>query len=205
MILLSRLEGARVRVAYLTDGSASHPGHPILHPGALASRRRAEAHAAAAVMGLDPEDLRFFGAVDGTLKDLQPAEQRRLTEALADDLRQFAPEDVLLPCRRDGSSEHEPAFRLACAALARLERAPRVLEYPVWAWWNPIRLRHPVLRSGRVWTVDYRGYEHLKARAIAQHASQVEASPPWPEPVVSPSFAAAFVIGREYFFEQALP
>lgn len=204
-ILLKRLRGLRVRIVYLTDGGASHPGHPSLSVEALACRRREEAVAAASVLGADPADLRFLHAADGTLKDLAPNEADRLVDELAADLNATVPDEILLPGRADGSSEHEAAFRLVGRALRRLKTSPALLEFPVWAWWSPLRLVDPLLRGRRIWRVDYRGWESLKRHAIARHGTQLEAIPPWTEAPLPRAFAEAFVSGTEYLFEYARP
>jgi LmbE family N-acetylglucosaminyl deacetylase len=201
LILLKRLEGLSVRIAYLTDGAASHPGHPSLVPRELARRRQTEALAAAGILGVEQSEVHFLGAADGTLKDLDRPAAARLVAALAADLRAAPPDDIFLPCRNDGSSEHVAAFPLVAQAAAQLDRPVRLLEYPVWAWWNPLRLTRPLCSSRRIWRVDYRGYEVVKRRAIRQHATQLEPVAPWRTALMSSAFQDAFLSGEEYFFE----
>jgi len=179
LVARKRLEGFQVHVTYLTDGSASHPGHPRLPPMQLAALRQDEARAALRV--LDQADT--------------------LGWRLADILRKVRPDEILLPYRRDGSSEHEAAHRLVQAALHTTGLTPRQLEYPVWAWWSPRLLVHPLLTSRRVWRLDFLGYEQIKQNAIAQHRSQIEPSPPRATPVLSGAFLSFFKRPVEYFFE----
>ena len=65
--LMSLILGAghQIHLTYITDGSASHPGHP-----GLAARRRAEALAATAQLGLPPGQVEFLNVRDGTLAHL---------------------------------------------------------------------------------------------------------------------------------------
>jgi LmbE family N-acetylglucosaminyl deacetylase len=201
LMLLRRLEGAPVSVVYLTDGSASHPGHPSLTPPLLVQMRRKEAEAATALLGVDHAQLSFLDEPDGTLDKLTAERRAALIERMAAVFRRAAPDQVLLPYRQDGSSEHEAGFGLVVAALGAAGLAPRVLEYPVWAWWNPVRMLRPLLRSRRIWRVDHFGYEPLKAAAVAAYRSQTQPMPPWSEAVLSPEFVEAFTPSREYFFE----
>jgi LmbE family N-acetylglucosaminyl deacetylase len=201
LMLLRRLEGAPVSVVYLTDGSASHPGHPTLTPSLLVQMRREEAEAATALLGVDHARLTFLNEPDGTLDKLTPERRAAFIERLAGVFRSAAPDHLLLPYRKDGSSEHEAGFGLVIAALAAAGLKPRVLEYPVWAWWNPVRMLRPLLRSRRIWRVNHFGYEPLKTAAVAAYRSQTQPMPPWTEAVLSPEFVEAFTPSAEYFFE----
>jgi len=201
LMLLRRLEGVPVSVVYLTDGSASHPGHPTLSPSVLVQMRREEAEAATALLGVDHAKLTFVNEPDGTLDKLSPERRSALVERLAGVFRQENPEQVFLPYRYDGSSEHEAGFGVVMAALAAAGLRPRIFEYPVWAWWNPLRLIRPLRSARRVWRVDHFGYQPLKAAAVAAYRSQTAATAPWTEAVLSPDFVEAFTPSLEYFFE----
>jgi LmbE family N-acetylglucosaminyl deacetylase len=190
-----------VSIAYLTDGSASHPGHPRVSPAQIAALRRAEALAATGLLGVAPERLHFLGARDGTLAHLDPAAKAALAAGLVQLLAALRPAEIFLPARRDGSSEHEAAFPIIVAAAAQAGLRPRVLEYPVWAWWNPRRLGRPLFASRRVWRVADPENGALKRRALAAYASQFEALAPWEQPALAPEFAAFFSAPEEFFFE----
>jgi LmbE family N-acetylglucosaminyl deacetylase len=201
LMILQHLAGQPVHVAYLTDGSASHPGHPRIAAAELVRLRREEAAAAAALLGVPAGRLHFLGARDGTLDRLEPAAQAALAAAIAGVLAAVRPAEVFLPCRRDGSSEHEAAFPLIVAALRGAALRPRILEYPVWARWSPQRLVRPLLRARRVWRAAFRNHAALKQRALALYASQFQPLPPWEQPVCPPEFAACFASDEEFFFE----
>jgi LmbE family N-acetylglucosaminyl deacetylase len=193
--------GGRVCVLYVTDGSASHPGHPALPPAALAARRLGEALAALRALGADPGEAVFLDERDGTLDRLDPAAERTLVGRIAELLGRLRPAEVFLPCRADGSSEHEAVFRQVQAALRATGLAPRVYEFPVWAWWNPLRLPRPIWQARRIWRCDLAGLQALKARALAEHRSQVEPTPPWTDAPLSREFQLFFDSPEEYFFE----
>jgi LmbE family N-acetylglucosaminyl deacetylase len=201
LIAQARQAGRDVSIAYLTDGSASHPGHPRVGPAEIAGVRRAEAIAATGLLGVPREHLHFLGAQDGALDRLDPAAAAALKDGLVRLLSALRPAEIFLPARRDGSSEHEAAFPLILAAVAQAGLSPRVLEYPVWARWNPRRLARPLLTSRRVWRLAAPENGALKRRALAVYASQFEALAPWEQPALAPEFAAFFSSPEEFFFE----
>jgi len=201
LMILQHQAGQPVHVAYLTDGSASHPGHPRIAGAELVRLRREEAAAAAALLGVPAGRLHFLGARDGTLNRLEPAVAAALAAAIAGVLAAVRPAEVFLPCRRDGSSEHDAAFPLILAAVRGVNPRPRLLEYPIWARWSPQRLVRPLLGSRRVWRAFFPGQSALKQQALALYASQFQPLPPWDQPVCPPEFAACFSSDEEFFFE----
>ena len=170
---------------------------------ALARQRQAEAQAALGELGVDSAEITFLGTGDGTLARLEAGEAGALVTALAAVIERVRPDEVLLPDRNDGSSEHEAVFRFFQAALAATTGlTPRVLEFPVWAWWSPRLLARLVVARGRVWRCELGGHLAAKRRAVAAHRSQVEPAPPWPRAVLAPEFIAFFLGPVEYCFER---
>jgi LmbE family N-acetylglucosaminyl deacetylase len=204
LILRKRLDASPVDIAYITDGGASHPGHPIITPDTLARQRRAEALDAAGILGVDRAQTHFLEAGDGTLDRLEPAVAEDLVKRIAALLDRIRPDEIFLPCRRDGSSEHNAAFALVRRGLDRSGLSPRIFEYPIWARWMPGRLIRPFLASRRVWRVDFAGYEPVKSRALSAYRSQIEPTPPWRHAVLSPEFISFFSSPEEFFFENRL-
>jgi LmbE family N-acetylglucosaminyl deacetylase len=197
-----RLEGAPVHVAYLTDGSESHPGHPTLTPEAMAETREGEARRAMRLLGVESTALVFLKARDGTLAHLDPVAATKLMEKIAAVLTETRPDEIFLPFHHDGSSEHDAAFKLVAGALDRTELKPRIFAFPVWSWWNPLLLIRPLFTSRKVWRSDFLGYEHIKKKALSAYVSQVEPAPPWTNPVLSGEFMSFFSRPEEFFFEQ---
>jgi LmbE family N-acetylglucosaminyl deacetylase len=201
LIARKRLEGSPVHIAYLTDGSESHPDHPAFTPEAVAAMRENEARRAMRLLGVESTALAFLKARDGTLADLDAAAAAELTEKIAGVLKKVRPDEVFLPFHHDGSSEHDAAFKLVASALAQTKTKARILAFPIWSWWNPLLLIRPLFTSRKVWRSDFLGYEHIKMQALAIYASQVEPMPPWPNPVVSSEFVSFFSSHEEFFFE----
>jgi len=201
LIARKRLEGSPVHVAYLTDGSESHPNHPTLTPEAVAEMRESEARRAMRLLGVESTALVFLKARDGRLAHLDAAAATGLMEKIAGVLKEVGPDEIFLPFHHDGSSEHDAAFRLVAAALAQAKLKTRIFAFPVWSWWNPLLLIRPLFTSRKVWRSDSLGYGHIKEKALATYASQVEPTPPWTTPVLSGEFVSFFSSPEEFFFE----
>lgn len=201
LIALRRRAGTRVRIIYLTDGSASHPKHPTLSPDALAGRRRDEAVSAAEFLGVPADALTFLNARDGTLAHLSSSNAAALTARLAEMLAAERPDEVFLPYRQDGSSEHEAAFPLVTQAFALASVNARRFEFPIWSWWSP-RLLLRALGSGRrVWRLAFPLQATAKCSALGCYRSQTEPTAPWTAPVLPRGFASFFSAPVEYYFE----
>ena len=201
LLFQKRLAGHPVHILYLTDGSASHPHHPTLTPSALADLRHREARLAKRRLGVDSACLRFINLPDGCLSLLDPVTRETVVSTLADQLSSLHPATLLLPCRHDGSDEHEAAFRLVAAALDRAALRPRLLEFPVWSAWNPLLLVRPLFRARRIHRFEFPGYGPHKQHALSAYASQLLPSPPWNDAVLSADFVRAFSRETELFFE----
>lgn len=201
LILQRRLEGLPVSILYLTGGGASHPGHPRLSPEDVVEIRRGEAYRAATRLGVDRACIHFAGLVDGTLDKMHGAERAHAIETVRALIAEIGPGHIVLPSRRDGSTEHEGAFVLVRAAAEATGRRMRLLEYPVWAWWSPGRLWTLLWRARRIWRIEFSGYEAVKRQALAAHSSQMVPTPPWTAAVLPGGFAESFCGGEEFLFE----
>jgi N-acetylglucosamine malate deacetylase 1 len=200
-IAMQRAAGRNIHILFLTDGGASHPGHPQVLPRQIAQIRATEAVSAARALGLEPDHLHFFNFADGHLSHLDTPAALELSRRLREFVRQHAPDEILLPCRGDGSSEHEAAFQHATAALADLPVSPRVLEFPVWSWWSPRLLARLALSSERIHRCTFPQKRASKQAALACYTSQIRPLPPWTTPALPSGFVSLFSTTEEYFFE----
>lgn len=193
--------GQGVSVLFLTDGSASHPGHPALDATSLAALRRREAREAAAVLGLAADRLAFLDLPDGTLPHLSSTTRATAVRQIAGHLRSAQPVTLLAAYRHDGSSEHEAALPLITAAIQEAASPVRLLEYLVWTAYSPRLLARLLLAPVRVLRSRHPGLSPVKSRALAAYRSQFLATPPWPDPVQPADFANAFSPETEFFIE----
>jgi len=190
--------GDPVTVAYLTDSGATPAGAPASDRCAIAARRRTEAQAALRVLGVAEDAAHFLDAPDGRLHRLGWDEAGRLQRELAALLRRVGPREIFVPWLGDGSTEHAAAFWIVRDAVAAAGlHPPLVWEYPVWAWWNPLRLAPRLLRPGENFRVELGSLRGVKRAALACHRSQVE---PATAPALPVAVAEACTGPGEFFF-----
>lgn len=205
LIARQAASGRTVHVVYLTDGEASHRGHPILAEHHIGKMRRSEALNALAVLGVAnaPEAARFLAAPDGELDRLSSERRRAVCAAIADEMRAVRPAVVCVPYRADGSSEHTAAFAMAHEAWAEVG-GERMLEYVVWGWRNPLRLRPRLQNGAENFRLELGDRLAVKRRAVACYRSQVEPTPPWRERRL-PGWLTTASCGRHEFYFASLP
>jgi N-acetylglucosamine malate deacetylase 1 len=201
LALLARA-GKRVDVAFVTDGGASHPGHSRVSANEIAALRKDEARSATGVLGVDGSRLVFVEAPDGTLATLGHASSSDIVAKIADILAATAPDAVLVTYRNDGSTDHNASVGLLLRALQRTVPRPLILEFPIWAWRNPLLLLRPIFSARTVWRSDISSVLNLKSGALGAYASQTGPIPPDSLPILSPEFTAEFMLGEEFFFEK---
>ncbi len=159
--------GLRPRVAYLTDGGASHVGSPTWSRERLAALRAKEAVAALGDLGVPAEDVLFLGWRDA---EPHPAGSNAYDEALLALERWTAdrpPASVWSTWVGEAHGDHVATARVGEAFRAASDPTPAAFAYIVWGWKEaalddvaePRSLYCPA-------TVERR------ARALARHASQ---------------------------------
>ncbi|HEX2852743.1 MAG TPA: PIG-L family deacetylase [Opitutaceae bacterium] len=200
LIARKRNEGFPVHVVFITDGSASHPGHSQFSPAAIAALRRREARAALAILGVESGAIHFLDAPDGTLHQLNSTQRSDLIARIAELLRQLKPDEVFLPCCPDGSSEHDAAFSFIIEALHHSHLRPAVWQYPVWSWWNPLLLFRRIFSSHGRCQAPTEDYQLIKHRAVACYRSQTEPLPPQSQASLPRELVKMFNSDVEYFF-----
>jgi LmbE family N-acetylglucosaminyl deacetylase len=174
--------GRAARVLVVSDGAASHPGSRAWPPPRLAARRREEARAAVAALGLDPgRDIAFLGLPDAAVPTGGARFDAALDAALGIALP-APPAAVVAAWRHDPHRDHAAAFVLARALVRALPvGGARLLEYPVWglAYAHPgpgFPLPEPAPRlpgPPRGLRLDVVRHLPAKRRAVAAHASQL--------------------------------
>lgn len=168
VIQLHAQAGAKVSVAYMTDG---RKGNRDLYCQGLSARalreaedavvrtRKAEAYEAARV--LEIKDLAFLDEPDGSLDTTADA-RAKLRQILAD----VAPDLIYLPSLMDTHNDHWATNRLLHAALKELQ---------------PSGYEMPTIRGYEVWSpgyvnriADITAVQERKFEAMARFESQIE-------------------------------
>ena len=205
IIARKRNEGVPVHVIFITDGSASHPRHPRVSAAELCVLRRAEAIRAMACLGVERTTVHFLDEPDGTLDAIAPVRRAALVTQLAGLIRELAPAEVFLPCQPDGSSEHDATFNFVVEAILGTSLRPKVWEYPVWSWWNPVLLLRRWLRAKDCRRLPLEDYQQGKLQAIDCYQTQIQPLAPDLRPALPPELVRIFRNDTEFYFRYDLP
>lgn len=205
VIARKRNEGLPVHVIFITDGSASHPGHPRLDPPAISALRREEAMNAMACLGVERTAVHFLNEPDGTLKTIAPERREDLVLRLAYLLRAIVPGEIFLPCNPDGSSEHDAAFGFVMDAMDRAHLQPDIWQYPVWSWWNPVLLLRRWLAAKDCRRLPLEDYRQHKRQAILCYQSQIAPLAPDTAAALPADLVDIFLTDTEFFFRYQPP
>lgn len=205
VIARKRNEGLPVHVIFITDGSASHPGHPRLDPTAIAALRREEAMNAMACLGVERTAVHFLDEPDGTLKNITAGRREALVLRIVYLLRAIAPGEIFLPCNPDGSSEHDAAFGFVMDAMNRSHLQPDIWQYPVWSWWNPGLLFRRWLASKDCRRQPLEDYRQAKQQAIRCYQSQIVPLAPDTIAALPTELVDIFLADTEFFFRYQPP
>ena len=187
-IILKRDAGSQVKIVFMTDGSTSH--RRFMSEDELRQLRNDEAVRAAEKLGLGPADVQFLNFPDGRLSSCHETAVARVLAIL----KQHRPDEVFVPYRADGTTDHEATYRIVVEATQKSGLALRVCEYPIWLWnqwpWVPMpfgvsreTVKHlrRILQSGfgRIVFKEFRSGVFVgdvlqrKRQALAQHRSQM--------------------------------
>jgi len=205
LIARKRNEGLPVHVIFITDGSASHPGHSRVTPPELARLRRAEAMRATAALGVERGNVHFLDEPDGTLNTISPERREALVARLTALVANIVPREIFLPCHPDGSSEHDATFGFVIDAIRRTPVRPDIWQYPVWSWWNPLLMLRRWAHSKDCRRLPLEDYRQGKLQAIDSYQTQVLPLAPDTAPSLPLALIEVFREDTEFFFRYDLP
>ncbi len=205
IIARKRNEGLPVHILFITDGSASHPGHSRLTPAALIALRRDEAMRAMSCLGVERSAVHFLNEPDGTLNSIAPERRENLVARIAGHCSAIRPAEIFLPCNPDGSSEHDATFGFVTDAIARSGLQPVIWQYPVWSWWNPVLLLRRWLETTDCRRLPLEDYLQHKRQALRCYQSQIAPLPPDTHPALPADLVDIFLTDTEFFFRYEPP
>lgn len=139
-VILKTRAGAPVSFVFMTDGVTSH--RRFMREEELRLLRKTEASNAAAVLGLAPENVHFLDFPDGKLKRFHAEAVAKVVLLM----NLYRPEEVYVPYRFDGTTDHESTHAVVIEAAKIFGRSVEICEYPVWFWnqwpWVPMKLNY---------------------------------------------------------------
>lgn len=163
--------GLAVRIVFVSDGAGSHPGSASYPPERLRDLREAEALAAARVLGVAGDAVRFLRLPDRFVPSSGPGAEDAI-QAIARAADEIDAGLILTTWRGDPHCDHAAAWRLARAAARRATSPPALHSYVVWGWVLDPAVDVEAPDAG-AWRLDVSRERDLKAQAIAAHVSQV--------------------------------
>lgn len=166
--------GLKPRVAYLTDGEASHTSSPTWPPERLAATRRREALDALAVLGVPSTDVLFLGWPDGKPFERATPGHAKSLDQLRAWAEPFRPWSVWAPWRDEPHCDHVAANLLGDDYVATVQDRGLVrMDYLVWGWANPDLAQCHGAKG--VWGLMCS--EHIMRRRQALERHQTQMSP----------------------------
>jgi LmbE family N-acetylglucosaminyl deacetylase len=202
IIALKREQGVSVKVVFITDGGASHKGHPRITRQEIIKIRKQEALQALTILGVEPQDIHFLDRADGKLHRMTEVEQQQLIEEMAQLLRVFQPQEVYVTHSKDRSQDHETAYQLVKAAIAKAELKVDLWQYPIWLLWKCLlfhNLKFEELTGA--YRVAIHTVQSKKNQAIQTYRSQYLPIDPQSSPVLPHGFLWRFFLPHEIFFK----
>jgi len=160
--------GLRPRVAFLTNGAASHPGSRAWPAGRLARTRRREAIAALAVLGVPSGDALFMDWPDAAPFGPEDPGFEEGVSGLGRWASSFDPRSLWATWRGEAHCDHLAAARVAAALAPRLPSVVIRMEYLVWGW-NEEGLAD---ESVPLWSLECASTVAVRRRALACHRTQ---------------------------------
>lgn len=162
-----------VRIVYVTDGSASHPGSRHWSPQRLAALRESEAAEAIERLGGVPSILRFLRVTDGTVSVLARSEREHVVAEIRSLIVEWKPSVVFSHWRRDPHPDHRAVSGIVRDAVCSASLEVRLLEYPVWLAIRGSADDAPALYNVRGVTFETDGNaQGRKREALLAHRSQ---------------------------------
>jgi LmbE family N-acetylglucosaminyl deacetylase len=134
LIAMASSRGRPPIIVCVTDGTGSHRSSPTYPAARLRQVREAELRAAAAILGVASERVRFLGLPDAGAP-LKGPEFEDAAQRVARLVRVHAIETLFATWSHDPHCDHEATARLGEAVAATT--GARLLFYPVWSWLLP--------------------------------------------------------------------
>ncbi|MVM28689.1 PIG-L family deacetylase [Spirosoma sp. HMF4905] len=168
-----RALGYAVHVAFVSDGTMSHPNSKAYPVERLRDLRESEARAALHVLAVDPDDCTFLRYRDRQVPTNGASGFAEVATRMARLIDQVKPTTVFVPWRRDPHPDHRASWQIVQEALRQTTIKPRVFEYLIWLWELGKQADMPNPDEVMIWCVSIDSVMDQRNRAIAAHRSQV--------------------------------
>jgi N-acetylglucosamine malate deacetylase 1 len=136
LMALKQQLGAPIWVVFVTDGRKCYPQEIALPAEQCVHMRQQEALRALQVLGIKANQVIFLTHHDGSLKQLEAEAQQQAIAELTAILRRLQPQEIYVPYRNDGHSDHVKTYGLVKAAAESSGLRLDFWEYFVWSLWK---------------------------------------------------------------------
>jgi N-acetylglucosamine malate deacetylase 1 len=192
MIALKRQCKGSVSVVFLTDGQGGI-ADPNLSVEQKVELRKQEAIAALTILGVEQSDMHFLDKPDGTLSHLSEQQRQQTIDQLVQLLRDYQPQEIYVPHRRDRHPDHEATYDLVQAAVMQLGLQTTVRQYAIWILWKaPLLVDLQLTEIVGSKRLSIQPVIEQKKAAIAVYESQCQTLPA--------GFLDRFVADDEFFW-----
>ncbi|MGV0027275.1 PIG-L deacetylase family protein [Phormidesmis priestleyi] len=192
MIALKRQCKGSVSVVFLTDGQGGVADLSLSGEQRVQLRKQ-EAIAALTILGVEKSDVHFLDKPDGTLTHLSEPQRQQTIDHLIQLLRDYQPQEIYVPHRRDRHPDHEATYELVQAAMIQLGLQATVRQYPIWILWKaPLLIDLQVKELVGSKRLSIQSVAEQKRAAIAVYKSQYQALPA--------GFLKRFMAADEFFW-----
>lgn len=169
VISLLRKYGQNVYILLLSDGTLSHPNSKEYPAERLRDIRENELVNAAAVLGVEPQNIIFCRFKDRSVPDQSSEGFDDALKNINKILSIIRPQSIFVPWRRDPHPDHQAAFQLIQAAIT--ENA-KIYEYPIWLEQLGSGDDSPTDSEAMPFRLNISSVLDQKQKAIAAHLSQ---------------------------------
>lgn len=184
-------QGISVFVVFLTDGRGSSNAESKTK---IVQIRKQEAIKALTILGVEASKIHFLDKQDGKLLNLNIEEKHQIISQIAELIKDYQPEEVYVPHKKDCHRDHEASYNLVKSAIREAGIDTELIQYPVWLFWRAplfVMLKLPDIAAA--YCVSIASVQEKKKQAIAAYTSQLNGLPH--------GFVKRFFSNYEIFFK----
>lgn len=202
LMALKQQLGVPVWVVFVTDGRRCYPQEIALPAEQCVHMRQQEALQALQVLGVKADQAIFLTHHDGSLKQLEAEGQQQAIAELTAILQRLQPQEIYVPYRNDGHSDHVKTHDLVKAAAERCGLRLDFWEYFVWSLWKTEYLAGAAGTAPQLYRLPIHPVRQQKAKALRCYRSQYQKIKQFQ--VLPPGFIRFFSAPYEMFLGSKL-
>ncbi|REA63660.1 PIG-L family deacetylase [Dyadobacter luteus] len=166
---------AKIPVSFLfvSDGTMSHPNSKKYPAPRLRTLRESEAKHAVQLLGGHSSEAYFLAFPDRHVPDLDSPYFEAAVRLVIERIGQRRSESIFVPWQNDPHPDHRATYQILQAAVSRMNRKPRLIQYPVWLWEMGSPNDMDLIAQMSLYSVDITQTLDKKMAALWAHQSQI--------------------------------